>query len=32
LTIITDQAVVQWIENALARSGPADPGFTPQCV
>jgi triacylglycerol lipase len=32
LTIVTDQAVVQWIENALARSGAADPSFTPQCL
>jgi triacylglycerol esterase/lipase EstA (alpha/beta hydrolase family) len=32
LTIMVDQAAVQWIEHALARSGPADPGFTPVCV
>jgi triacylglycerol lipase len=32
LTIMVDQPAVQWIKNALARSGPADPGFTPVCV
>src|SRR3954451_13614638 len=28
LSIVTDQAAVQWIENALGRTGPADPAFT----
>ena len=32
LTIVVDQTAVQWIKNALARTGPADPGFTPACV
>src|SRR3954447_20177355 len=32
LSIVTDQAAVQWIENALGRTGPADPAFTPSCV
>jgi triacylglycerol lipase len=32
LSIVTDQAVVQWIEDALAHDGPADPGFTPSCL
>jgi triacylglycerol lipase len=32
LSIMVDQTAVQWIENALARSGPADPGFTPSCL
>jgi triacylglycerol lipase len=31
LSIVVDQTVVQWIENALGRSGPADPAFTPRC-
>ena len=29
---MVDQTAVQWIKNALARSGPADPSFTPVCV
>jgi hypothetical protein len=29
---VVDQAAVQWIENALGRVGPADPGFRPACV
>jgi len=32
LTIMVDQNAVQWIQNALGRPGPADPGFTPRCV
>src|SRR3954470_5166891 len=32
LSIMVDQTAVQWIENALGRTGPADPGFTPRCV
>jgi triacylglycerol esterase/lipase EstA (alpha/beta hydrolase family) len=32
LSIIVDQAAVQWIENALERRGPADPAFAPRCV
>jgi triacylglycerol lipase len=32
LSIVIDQAAVQWIENALGRSGPADPGFAPRCL
>ena len=32
LTIMVDQAAVQWIQNALGRTGPADPSFTPACV
>jgi triacylglycerol esterase/lipase EstA (alpha/beta hydrolase family) len=32
LTIMIDQNAVQWIKNALRRTGPADPGFTPVCV
>jgi len=29
---MVDRPAVQWIRNALARSGPADPGFKPACV
>jgi triacylglycerol lipase len=32
LTIVTDQAAIEWIENALGRTGPADPGFSPKCL
>jgi triacylglycerol esterase/lipase EstA (alpha/beta hydrolase family) len=32
LTIMVDQTAVQWIKNALGRTGPADPSFTPACV
>jgi len=32
LSIMVDQAAVQWIKNALGRVGPADPGFTPSCL
>jgi triacylglycerol lipase len=31
LSITSDPAAVQWIEDALSRSGPADPGFRPRC-
>ncbi|MGH3324118.1 MAG: lipase, partial [Streptomyces sp.] len=27
-----DQVVAQWVQNALKRKGPADPGFQPQCL
>ncbi|MGP3981399.1 alpha/beta fold hydrolase [Streptomyces sp. KR80] len=27
-----DPVVAQWVINALHRKGPADPGFSPQCV
>jgi hypothetical protein len=27
----SDPVALQWVENALARKGPADPGFTPVC-
>ncbi|MEU9115990.1 alpha/beta fold hydrolase [Streptomyces sp. NPDC048483] len=27
-----DPVVAQWVENALGRKGPADPGFQPHCV
>ncbi|RLU85022.1 lipase [Streptomyces griseocarneus] len=27
-----DPVVAQWVLNALGRKGPADPGFTPQCI
>ena len=29
--IVYDPIALQWIENALARSGPADPAFSPRC-
>src|SRR3954447_14388504 len=32
LSIIVDQTVVQWIENALARSRPADAAFVTACA
>jgi triacylglycerol lipase len=32
LGITTDPVALQWVENALARSGPADPGFRPRCA
>jgi triacylglycerol esterase/lipase EstA (alpha/beta hydrolase family) len=32
LTIPSDPATVQWVLNALGRSGPADPGFRPRCL
>ena len=31
LAITSDPVAVQWVEEALARSGPADPAFKPQC-
>jgi triacylglycerol lipase len=31
LAIATDPVVVQWVENALARTGPANPAFRPRC-
>jgi triacylglycerol lipase len=27
----SDRVALQWVENALARTGPADPNFTPVC-
>jgi len=27
----TDPVALQWVENALSRPGPADPGFRPRC-
>jgi triacylglycerol lipase len=32
LGITTDPVALQWVENALARRGPADPGFQPRCA
>jgi triacylglycerol esterase/lipase EstA (alpha/beta hydrolase family) len=31
LDIPTDPVALQWVENALSRSGPADPAFRPRC-
>jgi triacylglycerol lipase len=31
LTITSDPVAVQWVEEALARNGPADPAFMPRC-
>jgi triacylglycerol lipase len=31
LGIVTDPVALQWVENALARKGPADPTFQPRC-
>ena len=31
LRISYDPVAIQWVLNALARSGPADPGFQPVC-
>jgi triacylglycerol lipase len=31
LAIVGDPIALQWVENALGRPGPADPGFTPTC-
>jgi triacylglycerol lipase len=31
LAIVGDPIALQWVENALGRPGPADPGFTPRC-
>jgi triacylglycerol lipase len=32
LTIPDDPVTVQWVLNALGRSGPADPSFKPSCT
>jgi triacylglycerol esterase/lipase EstA (alpha/beta hydrolase family) len=32
LSIIYDPVALRWVENALARKGPADPGFRPSCL
>jgi triacylglycerol lipase len=32
LTIPNDPATMQWVLNALGRSGPANPSFRPRCV
>jgi triacylglycerol lipase len=32
LSIIYDRVALRWIENALARKGPADPGYRPSCL
>jgi triacylglycerol lipase len=32
LTIPTDPVALQWVEDALARAGPADPAFRPRCA
>ena len=32
LGIAFDPAAIQWTKNARARTGPADPGFTPACL
>jgi triacylglycerol lipase len=32
LGIIYDPVALRWIKNALARPGPADPGFRPSCL
>ena len=32
VSIIYDPVALQWIENALARPGPADPSFKPTCA
>jgi triacylglycerol esterase/lipase EstA (alpha/beta hydrolase family) len=31
LGVPTDPVALQWVENALGRAGPADPGFRPRC-
>jgi triacylglycerol lipase len=31
ILLTDDPVVLQWVENALATSGPADPSFTPLC-
>jgi triacylglycerol lipase len=31
LAMPTDPVALQWVENALARPGPADPAFQPRC-
>jgi triacylglycerol lipase len=32
ITIPYDPAAIQWVLNALARNGPADPSFKPDCL
>ena len=32
ISIIYDPVALQWVENALARRGPANPGFHPVCL
>ncbi len=32
LGIIYDAVALRWVRNALARPGPADPGFRPSCI
>ena len=32
VTVAVDPVVVQWIQNALERSGPANPRFKPRCA
>src|SRR5215216_4228539 len=32
LSIIYDSIALRWVRNALARPGPADPGFRPSCL
>lgn len=32
LSIIYDSSALQWLENALARKGPANPAFKPTCL
>jgi triacylglycerol lipase len=32
ITITDDPVAIQWVLNALASSGPADPGFKPDCT
>ena len=32
LSIIYDPVALRWVENALARRGPADPAFRPSCL
>jgi triacylglycerol lipase len=32
LSIIYDAVALRWVQNALGRPGPADPGFRPSCL
>jgi triacylglycerol lipase len=32
LAVTLDPVALQWVEDALARAGPADPAFRPRCV
>ena len=32
LSIIYDPVALRWVENALARKGPADPSYRPSCL